>query len=277
MGVLDDAIREHLDLKRRRGADPSEVERAEREALSPVRRGPGKLADADLSADQPLAFDHEGEAQGWDESPESQSEPLGSPSALDHAFETATAEVAIPAEPRVFDEPGEGPSGDAGVSGTRLPGPAKASSDAVKASVSRAAEALPERTVDAAVQSPAAAPPLRWHRSSPSSERAGAAVEPPPRAPPDPAETPVPHPAEAPPQRSDESATQPPAGTLSERRAGDRVGDETVEYRIDHGGEAQKAKDEDVLEETPEFLQDTPEHDRLWFEQRPPRDFDFES
>jgi len=32
---------------------------------------------------------------------------------------------------------------------------------------------------------------------------------------------------------------------------------------------------EDVLEETPEFLEETPEHDRLWFEQRPPRDFDF--
>jgi hypothetical protein len=33
---------------------------------------------------------------------------------------------------------------------------------------------------------------------------------------------------------------------------------------------------EDVLEETPEFLEETPEHDRLWFEQRPPRDFDFD-
>ena len=40
MGLLDDAIREHLDLKRRRGADPTEIERAEREALGPVRRGP---------------------------------------------------------------------------------------------------------------------------------------------------------------------------------------------------------------------------------------------
>jgi hypothetical protein len=36
------------------------------------------------------------------------------------------------------------------------------------------------------------------------------------------------------------------------------------------------ADGEDVLEETPEFLQDTPDHDRLWFEQRPPRDFDFD-
>ena len=36
------------------------------------------------------------------------------------------------------------------------------------------------------------------------------------------------------------------------------------------------AEGEDVLEETPEFLQETPEHDRLWFEQKPPRDFDLD-
>ena len=36
------------------------------------------------------------------------------------------------------------------------------------------------------------------------------------------------------------------------------------------------AEGEDVLEETPEFLQETPEHDRLWFEQKPPRDFDWD-
>jgi hypothetical protein len=33
MGLLDDAIREHLELKRRRGADPGEVAREQREAL----------------------------------------------------------------------------------------------------------------------------------------------------------------------------------------------------------------------------------------------------
>jgi hypothetical protein len=37
MGVLDDAIREHLELKRKRGADPAEVAEQEREALGPVR------------------------------------------------------------------------------------------------------------------------------------------------------------------------------------------------------------------------------------------------
>jgi hypothetical protein len=40
--------------------------------------------------------------------------------------------------------------------------------------------------------------------------------------------------------------------------------------------QAEGGEDDDVLEETPEFLQDTPEHDRLWFEQKPPKDFDFD-
>lgn len=36
MGLLDEAIREHLELKRRRGADPRELARAEHEALEPL-------------------------------------------------------------------------------------------------------------------------------------------------------------------------------------------------------------------------------------------------
>jgi hypothetical protein len=32
----------------------------------------------------------------------------------------------------------------------------------------------------------------------------------------------------------------------------------------------------DPLEETPEFLEGSPEEDRLWFEQRPPKDFDLD-
>ena len=41
-------------------------------------------------------------------------------------------------------------------------------------------------------------------------------------------------------------------------------------------GKSQDEPVEDVLEETPDFLRDTPEQERLWFEQRPPRDFDFD-
>ena len=64
------------------------------------------------------------------------------------------------------------------------------------------------------------------------------------------------------------------ASGLSERTAEYDVEDALVADRDPVGGAHDE--DEDVLEETPEFLQDTPEHDRLWFEQRPPRDFDFD-
>jgi hypothetical protein len=45
MGLLDDAIREHLELKRRSGADPAVVEREEQEALAPVCDDEGTLLD----------------------------------------------------------------------------------------------------------------------------------------------------------------------------------------------------------------------------------------
>ena len=76
-----------------------------------------------------------------------------------------------------------------------------------------------------------------------------------------------------------------PAATDPERHG---YADHTVEYDVEealgperawHDEPAEPApaqEGEDVLEETPEFLQDTPDHDRLWFEQRPPRDFDFD-
>src|SRR4051812_23320420 len=38
MGLLDDAIREHLELKRRHGASDEEIEQEEAEALGPARR-----------------------------------------------------------------------------------------------------------------------------------------------------------------------------------------------------------------------------------------------
>jgi hypothetical protein len=41
MGLLDEAIREHLELKRRSGADPGAVERDEQEAFSPPPPGGG--------------------------------------------------------------------------------------------------------------------------------------------------------------------------------------------------------------------------------------------
>ena len=45
MGLLDDAIKEHLELKRRRGADAGEISRLESEALGPVRRSADGVPD----------------------------------------------------------------------------------------------------------------------------------------------------------------------------------------------------------------------------------------
>ena len=60
MGVLDDAIREHLDLKRRHGAEEGELRRQEEEALGPARREvapadseDGDQAQAEVEAAQP--------------------------------------------------------------------------------------------------------------------------------------------------------------------------------------------------------------------------------
>ena len=62
MGLLDDAIREHLELKRRHGADPGEIAHQERAALEPVfpeeageTDGTEPLAEHEPVAEQPLA------------------------------------------------------------------------------------------------------------------------------------------------------------------------------------------------------------------------------
>jgi hypothetical protein len=51
MGLLDDAIREHLELRRRHGADPSEVMSKEHEALGPAAVGAANEAPANAGGD----------------------------------------------------------------------------------------------------------------------------------------------------------------------------------------------------------------------------------
>jgi hypothetical protein len=201
MGLLDDAIREHLDLKRRRGADPAEIERAEQEALGPVRRAPEELEHPDLAPDEADEYEYEAEPEPG----EPYDEDLG---------------LAAP------------PEADFAPPAPRDPGPP----------ITEEHFAEPE--------------PASHEPELPAVDEPEPAAREPEAAP---------HESESPP---------PDPGDLSQ---------ETVEYEIEerHEGEERHKGEghhegEDVLEETPEFLQDTPEHDRLWFEQRPPRDFDFD-
>jgi hypothetical protein len=171
MGLLDDAIREHLELRRKHGADPDDVARQEREALGPGQRN--EFA-------QPAA------------ETEAEAEPAAPETEPGVAEEPPVADMPVPEF-----EPGAPPE-----------------------------DALPEGEPGVPEE--------------PTAE----------------------HPAAAPGYDEDpwleEEADEVPAEDALEQRP------------PAPGGE------EDVLEETPEFLQETPEHDRLWFEQKPPRDFDWD-
>jgi len=236
MGLLDDAIRDHLDLKRRRGAHPAEVERAERDALGPVRRVPVEAAEGELTLGPPAREDeyageeHVTEHLEWDEPFESadaaaaEPEPI-TPEPFDHgspAHEPAAAEpvAAIPADPLEHDPFEHDPSA-----------------------------------------------------SEPGTAEQVAAVH---------AEPPAPEPT--PPPVHEPEPAEPTEDVEPRRRRrlfgrSESASEATVEYDVEDaiGAEAEHDdKGEDVLEETPEFLQDTPDHDRLWFEQKPPKDFDFD-
>lgn len=56
----------------------------------------------------------------------------------------------------------------------------------------------------------------------------------------------------------------------------------TIEFEWDKEAEEAAAAestaesvDHDLLEDTPDFFEETPEHDKLWFDEAPPRKFDF--
>jgi hypothetical protein len=165
MGLLDDAIREHLELKRRRGADPGEVAREQREALDVVAEASAEGSQADT----------------------------------------------------------------------------------------------PEAAVQGAAHPPAPAGPADTEADAPGNPPGAATL--------------------------DETAELDMSSVLGEEESGDAPASaatpgeqDSLEWEVP--GDAAEGEPEegaeDVLEETPEFLRDTPEEDRLWFEQRPPRDFDFD-
>jgi hypothetical protein len=192
MGLLDDAIREHLELKRLRGADPGDVAREEQDALGSVRRE-GESKHNDQEVGEPAA-----PADGGGSfSPPSDLAPAASSSTVGQE----TVEIDIDAELDAARDPGDLGAADHG----------------------RAAPvAHPAHTQTSAEES------LQWEvPGDPPDEGASSA--------------------------SSESDADPPPDDHSE--AATHV--------------------EDVLEETPDFLRDKPEQERLWFEQRPPRDFDF--
>jgi hypothetical protein len=78
MGILDEAIREHLELKRQHGADDSELKQLEDQAFGPPERPGAENAAADQAAEAPTEFmaqPDQGEAGTPDASPSEASAP----------------------------------------------------------------------------------------------------------------------------------------------------------------------------------------------------------
>src|SRR5918999_6207358 len=118
MGILDDAIRQHLELKRQHGAPEEEIERQEEEALGPARgdvaRGEPSDGDGEVeleSMDEPAAADAASEQETeLFEPEESEPTPEQPEAALD---ETALhePETAPPGGPDTPFEPETAASG----------------------------------------------------------------------------------------------------------------------------------------------------------------------
>jgi hypothetical protein len=216
MGLLDDAIREHLELKRKSGGDPDEVARLENEALGPAVR------------ETPPALDAEGTAEPAVAAQAPPAEPV------------ASVPEPAPEQPVAHDKPVPVSPPDAAT-------PPHGDPVAQPTQVFDTDHEFPEDTATAPPPAvPAEPPPTQPHPAPPPPE---------PAAPP------------APPQPEPPAQAAPPAAP---------AGDDDDPFAGDEPFADKPAEEHDVLEETPEFLQETPEHDRLWFEQKPPRDFDFD-
>jgi len=192
MGLLDDAIREHMELKRLRGADPAVIAQQEHDALGPVLREEdveGDVTEEDLTdAAAPAAPHAEGAVV-----------PQANGAAAPNVGNAAQAPNDDAAEPQ-------------------QPGHDSADHDPDFASVGQETAELDMRTV-LEIEGE--------HGLEGEHGPVGSA-----------------------------SHLEPPGLAAGPDEDGGLV--------------------EDVLEETPDFLRDTPEQERLWFEQQPPRDFDFD-
>lgn len=244
MGILDEAIREHLELKRQHGAAEGDLRKLEDEAFGPPER-PG-APPGDAVADAAVAVEDE-PAPAIEEAPAEHEEPLPEP---DEAGEPAAAETEVVRAETEEHPPPEPPEEPEAIADE----PTEIFDLGGEAAVDEPEAAEEPRVEEPAVEEPAIDDDFFSEQSL--SDELDQALDAPETAEARPAHD-VP---ESPPQEEESSPQEeeaPPDQTEAESAEGDE-------------------ESEDVLEETPEFLQDTPEHDQMWFEQRPPKDFDFD-
>jgi hypothetical protein len=277
MSILDDAIREHLELKRAHGADESEIKKLEDEAFGPAQRPD----EADPFAEAPTEF-------------------MAAPGTVTE--ESAGEESGRRINIADLQEPPEAPRAEE-------PAPAEASQDDATAQDDAPAEEEQPAMEHEAIADPGHSTEERHAIAAQPTEMfdvEGQFEEAPPEAP-------APADEELVDAEQSEPSIAPPAEEepedefdefFSEQRLSDELNqaleaplpddpkeleaveqeeaverEEAAEREEDSGEQEQpqptSSEHEDVLEDTPDFLEESPEDDDLWFEQKPPKDIDF--
>jgi hypothetical protein len=326
MSILDDAIREHLELKRAHGADDVEVKKLEDEAFGP----PQRPDEPDPYAEAPTEFLVAPEV-GAGEQPDDPDERRA-PSIVDLQEAPEPRQAPEPTEAPQAEEPDDGPAeeedpameheaiADSGHSTEERHAIAEQPTEMfdVEGQFEDAATESDapsdDELVDAGLAEPRLAPvdPLSGIEASAGSD---APTE--PAAPEDePAdefdeffseqrlsdelnqalEAPLPDEPGAPPtdeapavfiDLEEEDAAdaevafeddEPAGGSSAEHELAtpEAPPEPEEDTPLPPAPPASGSSHEDVLEDTPEFLEDAPEDDNLWFEQKPPKDFDFD-
>ncbi|HSS33971.1 MAG TPA: hypothetical protein VLL27_11890 [Solirubrobacterales bacterium] len=323
MSILDDAIREHLELKRAHGADEAELKKLEDEAFGP----PGRPDDHDPLAEAPTEFlgtpaidaqEAAEEAQGrrvpniadLQEAPPSAPDTEEEPSLEHQTIPVPHPEPPSEPEPESTEEPA--PVADSGHSTEERHAIADQPTEFfdVEAEMVAGAE-QPSPTDEQLLDSQLAEPRLAPSEATPAepfeairdtgpdaevahepladeedddffseqrlSDELNQALE---------APVTDEHEVFAQPTPTDEHEVAPPPPPPP------REEEETAIYNVEEASgeeedsgehesdgdvyEPETGSHDDVLEDTPEFLEEAPEDDDLWFEQKPPKDFDLD-
>ncbi len=244
MGIFDDAIRQHLDLKRRQGADESELQQLEDEAFGPPARpgDPDFPETGEAAANGDAAVEAPPEPAQASSEPEEAEAPAEAEPVAEPTDEAPPHGDALLADPDAEPEPppaDEGPVEDSGAAGFTTT-EREAIADQPTEFFDQPPEPLDLGELDLDLKDELDDVGALDDEPSAGDEASD-----------------EPEPVDEAPAVADEPT---PIEELE-------VADETEPA----GGE----DGEDVLEETPEFLRDNPDDDELWFEQGQPKDFDF--
>lgn len=267
MGLLDDAIRQHLELKRSHGAEAEELSRLEQEAFSP----PSRPGDPDFGPESDTAGEESESA-----------EPFGADQGEDRAPEQISGAEAGRLEHSGLDDTVPHPVTDEDATITPEP-PPEAPESAIFAGDDDLAIDLDLEIDDeddgGASAAVPPAPTLPLVEKDEDDFLAGADFESafdldPASIPERPApelEDPLPTGEQPAPVIPDDEPLEEER-LLEEEAAEDLAEPGDDDVAADEGSDDD---DEDILEETPDFLKEAPDGESLWFEQGKPKDFDF--